>query len=116
MKITKHLTDTAILEEMGGRLGRRRLDRELTQAALAEQAGLSKRTVERIEAGATVQVSSLIRVLRVLELVEGLEAWIPETGPRPLEVLKRQGRQRKRASSKRKTDRSGEPWSWGDEA
>lgn len=116
MKITKQLTDAAILEEMGSRLARRRLDRELTQAALAEQAGLSKRTVERIEAGATVQVSSLIRVLRVLELVEGLEAWIPETGPRPLEVLKRQGRQRKRASSKRKVDRSGEPWSWGDEA
>ena len=116
MKITKQLTDAAILEEMGSRLARRRLDRELTQAALAEQAGLSKRTVERIEAGATVQVSSLIRVLRVLEWVEGLETWMPETGPRPLEVLKRQGRQRKRASSKRKAGRSGEPWSWGDEA
>ena len=52
MKITKQATDEVILGELGGRLAKIRLDRNLTQAQLATQAGVSKRTVERLEAGA----------------------------------------------------------------
>jgi transcriptional regulator with XRE-family HTH domain len=55
------LTDKSILAELGGRLAQRRLELKLTQADLAEQAGVSKRTVERIEAGATTQMSTMIR-------------------------------------------------------
>ena len=44
MKINAQLTDEAILKELGGRLTSARLGRNLTQAALAEQAGVSKRT------------------------------------------------------------------------
>ncbi len=47
MKIQSSLPDVAILHEIGGRLARRRIDAELTQAQLAEAAGVSKRTVER---------------------------------------------------------------------
>lgn len=48
MKITAHLTDESVLGELGARLASARLRRNLTQAALAEQAGVSKRTVERL--------------------------------------------------------------------
>ena len=48
MKITKQATDEAVLSELGGRLAQVRLERNLTQAQLAEQAGVSKRTVERL--------------------------------------------------------------------
>ena len=51
MKIAKQASDEAILSELGGRLTRVRLEQNLTQAQLAEQAGVSKRTVERLEAG-----------------------------------------------------------------
>lgn len=51
MKIAGQHPDEAILKELGGRLAGVRLGRNLTQAALAEQAGVSKRTVERMEAG-----------------------------------------------------------------
>ena len=64
MKIEGLLTDEAIMTELGRRLSQRRLELQLTQEMLAEQAGVSKRTVERIEAGATTQTSTLIRVLR----------------------------------------------------
>jgi hypothetical protein len=37
MKITKQVTDEAILAELGGRLARIRLDRNLTQAQLAAE-------------------------------------------------------------------------------
>ena len=86
----------------------------LRKSMLAEQAGVSKRTVERIEAGATAQTATLIRILRVLELVDRLETLVPEAGPRPMDLVKLKGKARKRASGKRKAADKG-PWQWGDE-
>ncbi len=116
MKITKQLTDTAILEEFGNRLARARIDQQLTQAALANQAGVSKRTVERIEAGASAQMSSCIRIFRVLGLLQGLDLMIPEAGPRPMDLLKLKGKVRQRASKNRNEPKVGATWVWGDDA
>jgi len=112
MKISKLLVDDAILAEIGERVARRRLDLQLTQAEMAEQAGVAKRTVERIEAGASAQMSSIIRILRVLDLLPGLDRMIPEVGPRPMDLLKRKSKVRQRASRRRRSDRPGKPWSW----
>ena len=115
MKIEGLLTDEAILAELGGRLVQRRLELQFTQEMLAEQAGVSKRTVERVEAGATTQMSTMIRSLRVLELLDRLETLVPEAGLRPMDLLKLKGKARKRASGRRKpTDEL--PWKWGDES
>ncbi len=51
MKITGLLTDEAVLAELGARIAGRRVELQLTQAAVAEQAGIAKRTLERMEAG-----------------------------------------------------------------
>ena len=116
MKITKQATDKAVLSELGGRLARVRLDRNLTQAQLAEQAGISKRTVERLETGSVAtQVSGFIRVCRVLDMVERFDLLVPEPAPSPVEQLKLRGRKRQRASAGRKTKASSKKWQWGDE-
>ena len=112
MKISKLLAEDAILAEIGERIARRRLDLQLTQADVAEQAGVAKRTVERIEAGASAQMSSIIRILRVLDLLPGLDRMIPEAGPRPMNLLKQKGKARQRASRRHRSDRSNKPWSW----
>ena len=116
MTISTLFADDAILAKIGERVARRRLDLQFTQADVAEQAGVAKRTVERIEAGASAQMSSMIRILRVLELFPGLDRMIPEAGPRPMDLLKRKGKVRQRASSRRRSDRSEEPWSWDDDS
>ena len=116
MKITKQATDAAVLGELGERLAGVRLDRNLTQAQLAEQAGVSKRTVERLESGSVAtQLSSLIRVCRVLDIVDRLDLIVPEPVPSPLEQLKLQGRKRQRASAGKNTKASSKKWQWGDE-
>ena len=115
MRISKLLSDDRVLAEIGERVSRHRLDFQLTQAKVAEQAGVSKRTVERIEAGASTQMLSMIRVLRVLGLMPGLDRLVPEVGPKPMDLLKRKGRLRQRAPSQRRSDRSDERWSWGDD-
>ncbi len=92
-----------------------RLARNLTQAALAEQAGVSKRTVERLEAGAVAtQLSGFLRVCRVLGLVEHFENLVPEAGASPMEQLKRQGAKRQRASGQRAVAVAPKKWTWGD--
>jgi len=116
MTISKLLSDDIILSEIGQRVARRRLDLQFTQADVAEQAGVAKRTVERIEAGVSAQMSTMIRVLRVLDLLPGLDRMIPEAGPRPMDLLKRKGKLRQRASSRHASDRSDKQWTWGDES
>jgi transcriptional regulator with XRE-family HTH domain len=114
MKINELTSDAAILEEIGKRLLQARIDSNLTQAELAEQAGVSKRTVERIEAGMSSQLSNLIRILRVLDLLSALDSALPQAGPRPMDLLKLGGKQRQRVV-KRGGGEQAETWEWGDE-
>lgn len=117
MKITKQATDDAILNELGDRLAQVRLGRNLTQAQLAEQAGVSKRTVERLESGGVAtRLSGFIRVCRVLDLAERFDLLVPEPGPSPVDLLKLRGRRRRRASTNRRPAPSREQWRWGDES
>ena len=88
MSIQRLMTDEALLQELGRRIAKQRLERNLSQAQLAEQAGISKRTLERLEAGAAAtQLSLLLRVLRQLDLLERLDLLLPEPQPSPLALL-----------------------------
>jgi transcriptional regulator with XRE-family HTH domain len=118
MKITNELTDEAVLLEIGERLERRRIDAGLTQAELAEEAGISKRTVERIEAAYSTDFVMLLRVLRVLKLVEALDQLVPDLPQSPLVLLKSRGRARKRVGHPRRpkdgtgAPEAAPPWKW----
>src|SRR6188768_2520105 len=114
MKITAELTDQALLKELGERLARARIDLNLTQAALAEQSGVAKRTIERLESGeAATQLSSFLRVCRTLGLLERFELLLPEPAPSPMAQLKQQGRRRQRAS-RPATPPTAKKWTWAD--
>jgi transcriptional regulator with XRE-family HTH domain len=118
MKLNNALTDATVLKELGRRLARARIAASLTQADLADRASVGKRTVERIEAGGSVQLVSLIRVLRALNLLETLDVMTSDEGPGPMEMLERRGKVRRRVSSSRKAgvpDPTATPWVWGDE-
>lgn len=111
MKIASSLTDDAVLRELGARLEGVRLGANLTQAQLAAQAGVSKRTVERLEAGVVAaQLSALLRVCRALGLLERLDLLVPEPGPSPVALLKLKRRSRKRASGRRAA--RAPAWTW----
>ncbi len=112
----KNMSDDAVLAVIGERMARRRLTRQMTQAELADEAGVSKRTIERIEAGASAQTLNLIRVMRVLDLLPGLDKLLPNAEPSPMDLLKLKGKIRKRAAPRRSADRAGEKWEWGDDA
>lgn len=109
-------SDEVVLAELGRRLLQHRLNRDLTQQAVATEAGVSLRTLQRMELGHSTQLTNLIRVLRVLGLLDNLCALVPEPPVSPIEQLKLKGRVRKRASGKvSEPQSSNEPWSWGDD-
>jgi transcriptional regulator with XRE-family HTH domain len=118
MRIHSALTDEAVLAEIGERLERTRLARNLTQRELAAEAGVERKAIQRLERGEQVQLTTLVRVLRAMSMLDALEHLVPTPAPSPIELLRMQGRERQRASgnSRRPTDdRSQGPWRWGDE-
>ena len=85
------ITDERALGELGRRLARARLDRNLTQAAMAAEAGVSRSTVSRLEAGESTQLTNLLRILRALGLLQNLDALVPPPTVQPLQMLERRG-------------------------
>lgn len=92
------MSDESILEEMGRRLSRHRLNLNVTQAALAREGGIARRTVSKAENGKIVDSRSLLRILRALDLLEGLDALVPRARVSPVSLVETQGRRRARAS------------------
>lgn len=116
MQFINDLSDKAVLTELGRRITEYRLNQDKTQAALALEAGVSTRTMARVERGDSVQASSIIRILRALRLVENLDTLIPKPAISPVQQLKMRGKRRQRASSKSAQPKKEAPWSWGDGA
>lgn len=116
MRIERPLSDTAILEELGKRLLRHRLNQNLTQQELADEAGTGVNTVYRLEQGQSTQLSNLIRILRSLGLVSNFDALVPESPPSPIEQAKLKKEQRKRASQRREEDGPSTSWKWEDDS
>lgn len=117
MQIETNMKDELILRELGGRVREKRVDKRISQADLARIAGVGKSTVQRLEAGHSVEMKKFIRVLRGLDLIEVLNVAFPEQGIRPMDLLKAQKKTRQRSSRPRNKEKAGkaEEWKWGDE-
>jgi len=104
-------TSAQIEKAICGRLESIRLSRNITQAQLAKEAGISSRTIIRLEKGEGISFDTLIRVLMALGIQQNLETLLPDPSVRPIEQIniKRNERQRARPRSKDKTA----SWSWG---
>jgi transcriptional regulator with XRE-family HTH domain len=118
MYIDELLTDAAVLAALGSRLAEHRLERNWTQAELAARAGVGQATVQRAERGESVQMTSMVKLLRALELLRGLDAAVPESIELPIARLEREQRPRRRRARARRARAAGtqpQSWRWGDE-
>ena len=115
MRIDNLSSDDDIMVELGQRVVQARINLGYSQETLAEQAGIAKRTIERLEDGMQVQSRSLIRVLRVLGQLDNLDLMIPSTEISPMQALKQKKAARKRVSSPRKQSDADKSWTWGDQ-
>jgi len=90
-----------------------RLSRNITQAQLAEEAGVSPRTIGRLEKGQGVSVDTFIRIMIALGIQQSLEALLPDPSVRPIERVGISAGERKRARPSQSSDER-PTWSWGD--
>jgi len=91
-----------------------RLLKNITQASLAEDAGVSRRTISRMENGKGISLDTFIRVMKALDLTDHLEALVPSSAIRPIERVRRKGERKNASSPRTKNDSSKDKkWEWG---
>ncbi|MDB4409203.1 transcriptional regulator [Gammaproteobacteria bacterium] len=105
------MSDKAIAEVLGERIRTWRLRINLTQQQLADATALSLNVIKSLESGKG-KLSSVIAVLREFRLLDDLDAFIREPGVSPLQLAKRQGKTRQRATGRRgkNADEAAEEW------
>ena len=92
------MTDKGILQELGSRIKDKRLSSNITQSDLAAKAGVSINVVQNIEYGKPSTILGFLRVMRALKVLNQLDLFLPKAPFRPSEIVKLEGKRRKRAS------------------
>jgi transcriptional regulator with XRE-family HTH domain len=107
-------TSSQIEAALCRRLEAIRLARNITQKQLATEAGVSPRTIGRLEKGQGVSLATFIRVMTALRIQHNLETLLPDPAVRPVERVGIGASERKRARPKA-SGRDRPIWTWGDE-
>lgn len=94
------MSDAAIVKQIGSYIRHERLQKNKTQANLAETAGLNRWTISQIENGEPVTLMSLIQILRALDSLHVWEAFEVADEISPLEYAKLKKTEKKRARNK----------------
>jgi len=99
--MTDYMTNDEILRVLGARIKSRRLGRNIPVDQLADKSGLNRKTIMDLEAGRDVRLSSLVKLLRGLNLLATLEAAFPDVLPGG-ESISSRGQPRLKASGRRR--------------
>ena len=92
------------MRALGERIEKYRLLKNVTQDALAEDAGIGVRTLRRLESGESGTIDTLLRILNALDVPVGLEDLIPDHSVRPIERARQTKKERSRATTQRSKD------------
>ena len=87
MKIDTFYSDEEILKELGERIKAERIRQKMTQGQLAINSGVGKSTIERAEAGESIQFLNVIKVLRTLHQIPALDGLLPSSEMTPMQFL-----------------------------
>ncbi len=107
------MSDKALTEYIGTFVRHHRMELNKTQNELSTAAGISRSTLSLLERGETVNVTTLIQVLRVLDQLRVMSVFEIKETLSPLALAKLQKEKRQRARSKSgKTDDHSENTDW----
>lgn len=94
-------TNSEVMLLLGARLKGRRLGHNIPIDSLADRSGINRKTVIDIEAGKDVRFSSLVKLLRGMDMLTLLEVAFPDVLPGG-EGISTRGQPRQKASSGRR--------------
>lgn len=115
-RVARPAGDAAVEEaaRVGKRLGEIRLSRNVTQQALAEEAGVSTRTLTRLESGSGASFDTIVRVMKALDLEVSLFRMLPDPRVQPKTMIEQPDGLRRRASAVR-SQSAAAGWTWDDD-
>ena len=82
------MSDIALTKQIGAFIKDHRIESNKTQDTLAEEAGISRSTLSLLERGETVNLSTLIQVLRVLDQLQVMNSFTVQETISPLELAR----------------------------
>lgn len=94
------MSDQALAGQIGAFVRHHPLEQNRTQDALAHAAGISRSTMSLLERGQTVTLATLIQVLRVLDQLQVMDAFVVQQRVSPLVLARMQKEKRQRARGK----------------
>ena len=104
------MSDKALAKQIGAFIKYHRIEQDKTQDALAADARISRSTLSLLERGETVNLSTLIQVLRVLDQLKVMNAFVVQETISPLELARLEKKKRKRATGKRSVTSTETDW------
>ena len=99
-----NLPDNSLLKMIGDYIKHQRLQQNRSQDIVATEACISRSTLSLLERGEKVKTDTLIKVLRVLNLLHILEIFAVTEQISPLEYAKLKKKQQRLHASAQKTD------------
>lgn len=106
------LSDVAIVAQIGKFVKKNRLQQNITQAQLAEMAGLNRWTISQLEKGEAVNLMSLIQILRALDVLYVFSQFEVVDEISPLEYAKLKKKEKERARNKNSKENDQEDLGW----
>ncbi len=104
------MSDKTLAGQIGAFVRHHRLEQNKTQDTLAHEAGISRSTLSLLERGETVTLATLLQVLRVLDRLQVMNAFVVEERISPLMLAKIQKEKRRRARRKQGDDTTEHDW------
>lgn len=100
------MSDKELSETIGNFIKYHRLNRNKTQKVVSAAAGISRSTLSLLERGENVTLSSLIQVLRILDLLYIMDVFQVKDEISPIEYAKLKKKRRLRARSQNNDENS----------
>lgn len=80
-------TPGELLNDLGNLIRAHRLDRNLTQQAMAAKAGVGRNAIVKLERGDPVTTETLMRVLNAIDAANSISALLPQPKISPINLM-----------------------------
>jgi len=104
------MSDKALMEKIGSFVQHHRLNQNRSQSDVSKAAGLSRSTLSLLERGEKISLSSLIQVLRVLDLLYIMDVFKVNKEISPIEYARLQKNKRQRARAQKENLNNDPGW------
>lgn len=106
------MTDKKLSEVIGDFIKHHRLNQNKSQEEISKAAGISRSTLSLLERGKNISLSSLIQVLRTLDLLHVMDVFQVKNEISPKEYVRLQKNKRQRARNETEENKTKEEPGW----